>query len=472
MPAVPTSKLSLLSPRQKKAANMLFSEDGGIIWWRVGAGKTRIAYDWFATVAKTTPLQNPIFIVVCRRKAFEDWRDEAVFKMKLPWTVCDYETYIWPKRTRPTVLLVSHGMLHKIVSDLMEQSVVLEAVVFDEGFLYKNCQSKHCRSARKLAESCGNAAIMSGSIMTARNIEDMYGQAYAINRHQALGKHLTEFRSRYQFKLQITTHPLRLPTKHAKEQILKKLSPFTDSYFPANTREVRNIEAEVEPTTRQLAYIKALKEEYYLKIKEQGSLEIKNKPSLIIKCQQISDGFLKLPGSPSAPEGVVVKFASAKYEWLLDKLMELLTCGESVVVWCAFQQTVETLLQRLQNDLPKTSTCIFPMVGGKPFDTVGWRKRGRVAICTVDSGTSVNHFEQCAYGIYYSMSFRWLSLQQSQGRTDRKASRHSICFYYYIYTKGSLDRFVHSKALSSGEEEQQLIELESWLTENSARKQA
>lgn len=463
------SPATFLTPRQLKASQMLFSEDGGIIWWRVGTGKTRIGYNWFAMIARSIAIKNPIFIVVCRRKAFEDWRDEAVFKLKLNWIVCNYETYLWPRRTRPTVLLVSHGMLHKIVSDLMAQRIVLEAVIYDEGFLYKNAQSKHCKAARKLSEQVGRAGIMSGSVMTARNIEDIYGQTLAINRHPILAKHLTEFRTRYQFKLKISNFPIRLPAKHAKENILKKLSYCTSVYFPENTREVRNIEIEIEPTIRQLAYIKALKEEYYLKLKTGESLELKNKPSLIIKCQQISDGFLKMP---SVSEGGVISFASGKYEWLLDKLQELLACGESVVVWCAFQQTVASLLQRLQKDLTKYANTIFTMVGGRSFDVAGWRNSGRIALATVDSGTSVNHFEQCAYGIYYSMSFRWLSLQQSQGRTDRKASRHSICFYYYLYTRGSLDKFVHRKALSSGTEEQQLIELQTWLTEKEYSKKS
>lgn len=444
--------LNQLDKNQVRALHVLRHNDGGAVWHRVGEGKTRIAYVWFATIAnvhQSESAMQPIFIVVCRRAAFGDWQEEAR-KLGLDWTVVDYEKFLGNKRRVPRVFLVSHGMLHKLRADISALGAGVCAVVYDEGYLFKTVSTQHCKAANHISLSVPKTAILSGSIMTARNLEDVYGQLYAINRQDVLARTLTEFRTRYMFRLQIggDFNFKFVNRRGAAETISERISRIASIYFPPSKRQIRYIRRTVEATNQQIKYFSRLKREYYL---EEGGrkLDIKSAPSLIVKCQQISDGFLTFS------EGEKLPVNSGKMDYLMGLLGELLDAGERVIVWCAFRHTVALVLQRLQ----KQKIHSYGLTGGSKFNIEGWRKNGQVAVATVDCGSSINYFGQCAYAIYYSMSWKWLSLQQSRGRTDRHDSQHKTCFYYHLYTASSLDSFVHRTALSSARQEKELIDL-------------
>lgn len=441
-----------LTKRQIKAAKKLSRNGGrgGCVWWRVGQGKTRIAYKWFATIAKP----RSIFVVICRREAFADWQEEAT-KCGLPWTVVNFETDLHMSGNIK-VWLISHGMLSSLVAKILEYEYLIEAIAFDEGFLYKNCRSLHCKAAHILSKRIGKAAILSGSVMTARNIEDIFGQLYAVNQHDLVASTLTKFRSRYMTKFQIGANPQAIRwtgRKGAIELVSERCRKVVSINFPSDAaRKIIEDVHRIDATPQQQDYIRRLKEEYYLKLKGK-ELELRNAPSLIIKCQQISDGWVKMN------DGLEIEVPSAKLQYLISKVCELLQCGERVVIWCAFKSSVAKVLQSLQ----RLKLKCYGLVGGKAFDIAGWKRDGQVAVCTEASGSSINHFKDCPYAIYYSMDFAWLHLQQSQGRTNRFDSKHPTCYYYFLQTRGTLDSFVLNTARTSGEKEIELTKLNSWL---------
>lgn len=449
-----------LFPKQLKTATRLYRKGGGVIWWRVGTGKTRVAYAWFAMIAKPCEIL-PRFIVVCRREAFADWTNELK-KMDLPWRtwVVDKESDIYDVRTtKPLVYLVSHGMLAKLMEYFVGYSAMVRGVAFDEGFLYKNPQTKHCKAANRLSDAIGKAIVLSGSVMTARDLTDIYGQLYCINRHQSIARTLTEFRSRFLYRFQINPNASSQAVawraaKGAGERITRLIKPLSSFYFPTNDqRKVVTDIRTITPTTDQLRAFRELKEFYELSLQGRR-IELKNAPSVIIKCQQISDGFVNLDGEH-------ISFTSSKMDWLVSKVMELLAYGERVVIWTAFRYTVQMILQRLQ----KLKVKAYGMTGGNHFDIQGWVRDGQCAVATVSSGSSVNHFKDVAYAIYYSHSFRWLDMQQSRGRTNRTGSAHQTCFYYHLHTQGSLDTFVYQTVMGSQRAETEIIQqaVNSWL---------
>lgn len=455
-----------LTPKQLKVSKRLYRQNGGAVWWRVGTGKTRIAYSFFATIAKAlNDSVVPRFLVVCRRESFYDWADE-VRKCELNWAVREIECEddLYRVRTkRPIVFLLSHGKLASMLPHLKDNASVIQGMALDEGFLYKNPATKHCKSANQLSTTIGRAIILSGSIMTARDPTDIYGQLYAINRHEPLGRTLTEFRTRYMFKFQI--NPERsyaakyIAQRGANLQItgVIKSNRAASFYFPSNSeRRIVECVRTIPGTSAQCKAFQSLREYYDLELRGE-LLELKNALSLSIKCQQISDGWIKMDSG-------IVTIDSAKLDVLVAQVAELISCGERVVIWTAFQHSVTLILQRLQKSLP--SVKAYGMHGGMKFDVVGWQRHGMVAVATVGSGSSINHFRHCAYAIYYSHSYRWLDMQQSKGRTNRKDSTHPTCFYYFLQTEGSLDKIVYRAVKSSGKAEDEIIQqgVQSWLT--------
>lgn len=473
-------KLSL-SPRQFKAAVKLFLVGGGCVWWKVGTGKTRIAYKYFAMIAKDQPRPSGCnFLVVCRREAFQDWRDEQAKMNLFGWrtetlehpdqlvglvhhrhsTLRCLNSHLQGLPPTPKIWIMSHGKLASLRDTLTDVASTFDAVAFDEGFLYKNAQTKHCKAANDISRTVQNALILSGSMMTARNLEDIYGQLYAINRHQSIGRTLTEFRSKYMFQLSLGTNgrSCYVNRKGASTAIVKSIGDVQSTYFPANNHRRIVTSVRVQPATRaQTNAFERLREDMYLALGD-SELTLKNTPSLIIKCQQISDGWIKMG------DNSIVSLSSAKLDYLLAQLGELIACGEKVVIWCAFKHSVTLVLQSMQKHFPKVG--VYSLTGGTSFNRVGWIKNGRICIATEASGSSINFLKDCSYAIYYSMGFRWLDLQQSQGRTNRHDSQHSACYYYFLQTEGSMDSHVYKIVNASSREERKLIELssvKSWL---------
>ena len=459
-----------LTPRQFKAASKLHELGGGALWWRVGTGKTRVLLSIFAMIANADSERKHNFVVVCRRAAFFDWINE-VKKLKLDWNAYaldDLDLHYRSIPSRTTIYFVSHGMLTRGTGDqLRNVSSTLSGIAYDEGFLFKNPASQHTKIANQLSGRIQNAFVLSGSVMTAKDLTDVFGQLYAINRHTVLGRTLTDFRSKYMAQLQIGAYPMLIPKKGAATKVAVKVRAVSSVYFPKDgQREILQSVQKVPASPMQLKLFKQLKQEWAVDLKGEDGVEetqdFKNAPTLIIKAQQISDGWLK------GLDGKIVSIDSPKLESLVDKVKELIECGEKqIIIWCAFRHSVERILQRLQNEKAFKSLGIIGMHGSLPFDTNLWNKGGSIAVATCASGSSVNHFSQCAYAIYYSQDFKWLNLQQSMGRTDRHDSTHDKCYYHFLHTKFSLDRFVYKTVQASRRAESELIDyakLKQWIS--------
>lgn len=458
-----------LTPRQAKAVTKLLSLPSGALWWRVGTGKTRVLLYIFAMIAKLDSNHCHNFVVICRRAAFHDWIDE-VKKLKLKWNTYatdDLELYYRSMPLRTTIYFVSHGMLTRKTGEQLNQyASTISGIAYDEGFLFKNPASQHTKVANGLSKKICRSYILSGSIMTARDLTDVFGQLYAINCHTILGRTLTDFRTEYMTKLQIGAYPMLVPRKGASNKIAVKVRPVCSVFFPKDgQREILQSVQKINASPVQLEYLQQLKQEWAVVLKgedgKEETLEFKNAPSLIVKAQQISDGWLK------SPNGTVVRFDSPKLDMLIDKIRELILCGEGqIIVWCAFRHSVERVLQRLQNENDLRKLTSIGMHGGLAFDIDRWNRNGSIAVATCASGSSVNHFSQCSHAIYYSQDFKWLNLQQSMGRTDRHNSVHTKCFYHFLHTKSSLDSFVYRTVQASRKAEVELIDyakLKQWI---------
>lgn len=442
-----------LSTRQQLAAARLIESRGGLLWWKVGEGKTRIALQWFAMLQHKQSWALPsICLVVCRRKAFYDWTQEI--KHCLPdWPVYEDSCPVRPMGKLPCFLLVSEGKLAALQLQLKENWNI-RCVVFDEGWLYSNHKSARSKAAETV--SAGRFALsLSGTIMKARDTMEIYSQATVVRRQKLLATSPTAFRTKYQICSMGMGFPVFSPRAGAYKSIMSALSNDSDLHFPDNAhRLIHHQHHDIESTPQQAAMFKELRELYSI---EAADLEFDHALQVINKTRQIANGWI------SNSSGDYISVASNKVKKLEEELDSLLSANERVVVWCAFRHDVKML----------STVLPFPsvqMLGGQDFDHERWNS-GKVNVCyaTEASGSSVNHFAQCAYAIYFSMDYKWISLQQSRGRTDRKSSAHNNCFYKYLHVIGSLDKAICNAANQSGREEKMVIETamaKQWLTQS------
>ncbi len=448
----------LFYPEQQRVLKKIERARGGLVFWKVGTGKTRIGLEAFATLQKVYKWPNPcIVLVVCKPKCFYDWRQETI-KLGLDWVVLENDYCPLPDevlinmQAKPTMLLVSHAMLAKMAEHL-NRNPNIRCVIIDDGYLFKNPRAEKTKAANKLTLS-RKGILLSGSVMTQRDITDIYGQAFAVNQHRRIAPNLTKFRTNYLHCNMDSGYPIYSPRKGSYANIINALGDAADFYFPPNAeRKIHHQIITIPATDKQRKIFYDLKQWYEAM---DYNLELENGLQVALHIQRAANGWIL------DDNGCFHLISNNKIQRTVELVDEIIAGGESCVIWCAFTRDVDLLA----HEMPFAT---LQMSSRHPFDLDAWKAgKTKVCIATEASGVGVNHFEQTPYAIYFSMDWKWLDLQQSRGRTDRKSSKHLECFYYYLQTQGSLDRRIYNVATDSGNRELTLVkqgEIANWLKE-------
>lgn len=450
---------------QRQAVERLIKSRGGIIWWKPGAGKTRPAIKWVDEMRTIYKNEFPcVNVVVLKRSAFIDFRKELA-KLDYDCVILEDNLDDIPQATqiamlqKPTMLLISAAMIAKSVPSLLVDRRVKYAII-DELYMYKNPKTIRFKAIYKLTlhKRCIG---LSGSIMTKNNIEDVYGQLMAVNKHRYVAPTLTAFRDRFlhmkmKEKRDGTKYPWKFPKQGAYRSIMGLCGECTHVYTPPKgARKVQLQILSVPATMQQVRAFADLKKWMEVETADGRILEYKSKLEAAIRIQQISNGRIE-------HDGVLVdRIPTNKLDVLVDKLEEIIEAGERAIIWCAFRQDVYDLREHLKNK----GIATLQFMSGEPFSREAWEAgEAKVVVATEGMGVSVNHFEQVPYAFYFSQNYNWLDLQQSMARTDRFASRHSTAFYYFLQVEGSLDSYIYHNVNSARDWENRLIDIGESLT--------
>jgi ERCC4-related helicase len=313
--------------------------------------------------------------------------------------------------------------------------------------MYKNYKSKRSKMVEQIARRFPTIGL-SGSMVTARNIEDLYGQAKALCLDKMVSPNITTFRRDYCIEVVNYAGFIdRFPKKGAVEQIQTKIAKHVHIYFPEETREIRNINVNVEPTASQLRVRHDLVKTYYYEHQDKYGfkLEVKSAAALLVKLQQVSDGILR------DGEGHTLSIASNKLRRLQELCWELLNAGERILIWVAFRATANLLREQL-------SFPVLLLTSEHEFDSKAWHnRRADVCVATVGSGSSLNDFANVRYALLYSTRFSHVQVQQAKGRTNRRSSGEACRYYYYLQTDGFPDRDVLEMVEQSKATEEMVI---------------
>jgi hypothetical protein len=382
-------------------------------------------------------------------------------RCKLDVNVCEMEAFA-PNyaSTKSTILLVSDG---KLLSDITRN--ILDTInnrigfiIVDEGWLYKNPKAQKHQALRLYTEE-HPTVVLSGSIMTARDITDIYGQVAIAGRAKALAPTLTKFRSKFQNGIQGSFFTWQ-PKPKAYEQIMELIEPFTYVYMPEFGRiSVKARIISVRPTQEQTDLFKELKETAAI----EGAFELNNMANIITKAQQISNGWLK-------GDSGIRWFESTKLDRLSILVDELMQTDYKQVIWCAFREDIARINSALITHGYAKPENIATLQSGQPFDLDRWnKKKCRICLATEASGSSVNHFAQVPYAIYFSQDSKFHSYQQSEGRHTRRSSEHDTVYTIFLHTEKSLDSRVHYVVKQSARSEQAFIrrmDVAQWLKDS------
>jgi Type III restriction enzyme, res subunit len=413
-----------------------------IVWWKIGEGKTRIALQSIINLFGSEPDDPKHILIICSPQAFRQWQDE-------------FDTMSnQPNKEKLLFHYFSYGLLSTkyAATEVLNifDNIDPDLVIVDELWLFKNPRTIRSITLHEITERFPTIGL-SGSMVTARNIEDLYGQAKAVDAARLLGTSLTHFRT--QFCVPVEEFGLKFYAKKgALTTIQQRLAPVVDIYFPPNVRETRIQPINVEPTNEQLTHIKNLIDEFYTQFdtvsntdETKAELEIKLTTSLMVKLQQVSDGVVLLGGGETIP------LSSNKELRLYQLLDEYTDAGEQIVVWFAFKASLNKVYQKLG----KKATCLS---SDHKFDAEGWKQRRyNICLATIGSGASLNDFANCQHTVIYSCANAPVKLQQAMGRTNRKSSQQPVCHYQFLSTLQTPDQAIYQNCRISTEVEKSII---------------
>lgn len=444
-------------PEQIQACDKLFRSRGGVLWWAPGQGKTRPAIMLFEALRQAYKWPFPsVCVAIIRRAGFLDFRKELA-KINYDCVVME-DNLEMPNEVeiatlqKPTVLLISSGSITKSVHWLLVDPRVRFGII-DELWQFKNPVAQRSKAVQRFSLRFKTIGL-SGSAMTAQDIEDVYGQLMAVQKHRYVASNLTKFREKFMhYKIQETRggkkFPLGWPKPGAYRQIMELCKDCVDVYFPeTNKRKITMQTIEIEATPEQRQAFSDLKK--YMELQVDGRIiEYKNTLQCANKIQQIANGWVEDENE------VIHDIPSNKLDALIGKVKEVVDGKQRAMIWCAYRHDVHKVYCALNS----AGIATVQFIGGEPFDDHRWQTEAKVCVGTEAMGSTVNHFEQVAYTFYFSMNYKWMDLQQSMKRTDRYSSLHPEAFYYFFQVIGSLDPQVLKQVLASRDWEKRLIDI-------------
>lgn len=423
------------SEQQRVLARMISSQTSNvfILWWDMGTGKTRVALFAFEQSGYDD------LIVICRRVAFEDWIKEMIL-VGLDFNVYqdNYNgkslVHLANTKKPKRMLLISHGSLHK----LPERFPKGQFLTIDELYLFSNPKSKRSKQLQAMSLFCSARLGLSGTIMPSRDNITIFGQFEALNAGRVLASGTTEFKTKYQNRSKGSHGMLFSNKPGAAARISKIVAPYVDIYKPER-RMTRIQKIEVTATAEQKALYREVKELYKV-----GGRQFKHAIELIPVIFGISNGWINYQ------RHLIQTLESPKIERLKQLCEELHAQGSKAVIWCGMHLDIWRIEQALSN----FSLCRF--TGKDKFDE---DSDYDFCLATVANGASVNHFRNVKYGIYFSINFKWLDLEQSMMRHERKSSEHDGAHYYFLQTKGLGDARAHYLVMESKKQEDEVKQI-------------
>lgn len=432
-----------IAPEQTRAIGKFYGNHfRGIAWWKAGEGKTRLGLrSWWEIRNEALKL-----LVITRRKAFEDWRAEALEKMHLKARVVELEKVVATDLSDaiPTIILLSHGSLRKVTECVPPLPLHEMVLIIDEAYLFANVSSQRSVMAQWIQRRVLGVISLSATIMPAQDNLAIYGQACATGLGHVLARNKSHFIEQYQERIAADYIPTGFKMRNKRgsyDKILKKLEPYIDLHYPlTNNRIVKENIIDITPNAIQKRAIDQLKKTY-----EFRGRKYKNVLEVLHCISGIANGWY------DPKDGTVENIPSAKVDKLQAIVEEYLAAGERLIIWCAYRNDVK----RVMDALPCPS---IPFLSGVPFDSHAWKSgKANVVVATEGSGASVNHFEQVSTAIYFSTNYRWVDLQQSMARTDRRSSAHLTCYYIHLHLRGSFDKDILNTVRTSKSDEESVI---------------
>jgi len=225
----------------------------------------------------------------------------------------------------------------------------------------------------------------------------------------------------------------------AKQSLLSAMSPYADVVrkrdaldLPEKVEMVRQVE--LSPAEQEV-YDK-MEDDCVVRFADEDVLAV-NAISEIGKLRQATSGFMY--GSDGTH-----RVGKTKLDELKDVLAEI---GDNqVIIWANFIEEIHSI----QGEIGECSTLYGQCPDREKAIDDFKTGKSKYLIANPQSAAHGLNFTNCSYAVYFSLSFSYEALLQSQDRLHRIGQTNK-CTYIYLTAKDTIDELIHRVVTKKGE---------------------
>lgn len=328
------------------------------------------------------------------------------------------------------IFLVNFDGVKNIAGELGDAK--FDAIIVDESTKIKSPSTARTKFLWALGRTCGYRYIMTGFPVT-EGLQNIYAQIKFLDNGVALGGSYWKFMNTCFVRI----GQKLLPKKKSSAMILDRIKDFSIRVTNKDLKLPPKIykELEIEKTEEQARLLKSLHDYFRA---EFGKVKIDTEYifDLLIKCQQICDGFIQ------DKEGNRALVDTEKDETLIDTLDEMDIERNKVIIWCGFRFSIK----KIEKILTKLGHPVLTLTGDTKnvsgvVDAFQGSKKYNVLIATQKKAAESLNLSACRFAIYYSNIWSYDARGNSEARIRRKGSEHHHSIVYVDFvTKGTVER--------------------------------
>jgi superfamily II DNA or RNA helicase len=414
---------SELRPYQSEEIARLSTGASRGLFWQPGAGKTAtvlhaVADAFAAGRAKRALLvSTPTIIRSTWSSEISEWQDTAHLNyVALTGSAAARAKTLSAALADPSQSIVAIGF--DSVHTIVEHAELFDILIIDEASLARNPTSRRFKALIKFAAAAKQRICMTGS-PAPNSVTDVFGVVALVDLGEALGRNYSAFldettvrwgdkawqrRERPEAMSAVMTRIRHLCTSIKTDEVAS---------LPSMTRRV--VEVELPPDAREI----------YNRMESEALNSITNQPvhrdACLIKCQQISNGFLY------SEDGTARRIHEAKLDAAADIIEREFEEGGSVMVIYNFAADLEALRKRFK----RVAVLGGPEATGRPEDLITLWDDEEIDILAINPraaghGINLQRNPSCRTQVWLSGTWSIELYEQTVARLWRPGQKNMI----------------------------------------------
>lgn len=279
---------------QEQGVQLLVSPQGGGVFLKPGLGKTTMMLAAFKILKKAGLVRNMLVLAPLRvvqltwPEEIDGWADFC----DMSYTILHGPDKEERLKQNVDIFIINYEGLGWLAERILEKKVKFDILVVDESSKMRNTDSKRYKIIKLILAKFHRRYILTGTPQP-KTLINLFGQMYIADLGKALGRFVTEFQTKYFYKLpddNRTFYPFPGAEERIYDSIQHKIFHVSDAkYLDLPPLYEHDVVIKL-PASARAQYLK-MEREFFLKL-ENNQIVAANAAVASGKLRQIANGFI------------------------------------------------------------------------------------------------------------------------------------------------------------------------------------